>query len=670
MSHIPQLPPRPLRPYQSLPPDSLRFLRVYPGAMTDPLVCSLQVAPLARLPDYEALSYCWGAQATEDASPSILVDGFTFKVTPNLHGALLRLRLRDQPRLLWVDAVCINQEDILERNSQVTLMDQIYRRAKSVVVWLGEAILVDGKDVWSIPPLVEAARKNLKRTDLPIRNGTKDWIKYVLSNDWTSNGDLQNKKWNAIIKGLILMLQRPWFLRTWVIQEAALARDAILMCGEHSATWADFYRAISYAIDLSYFSSTAPEMYSSTRSIERARGLLANSQYQRPLDLLASFQIFLATNPRDKVFGIYGLFSSSDRAAFLKQDYDIDTVDVYTQSAIDCITMEQNLDVLSLGGQDCLPAHTKLPTWAPDWAYSDRAKPLHPRFLSALSYGGYQLPPRSATGNSPLVFHVSDDKKILTLSGYVLDRIMVTGGVMERDYYESQPGHPLLDTNLLIQRSIGVFHAWEDICGVTENRPYAYHDVPTDTAWDVYWKTLHAGCYPDGNEAQAKAKFEKWYKPFRDFRGLTDYAESVTKITESDAGIASKIVAGVGWFGKVVYKGTKLGFSMVSNRSVQQTDMLGVHRTMFKTERGYVGISSRHVKEGDAVALFKGGKMPFVLREQGDAKWDMKGDADALTTPAPGEQAAHDYFGSSVATATPGEHPADDYFGNTAGATA
>lgn len=90
------------------------------------------------------------------------------------------------------------------------------------------------------------------------------------------------------------------------------------------------------------------------------------------------------------MFGIYGLFADEDLARIkLEQDYDLDVVQVYTQSIIDCISIDKSLDAFSLGGQDCLPKHSKLPTWVPDWAFRDRAKPLHPRFLLAISFGDY-----------------------------------------------------------------------------------------------------------------------------------------------------------------------------------------------------------------------------------------------------------------------------------------
>jgi hypothetical protein len=132
-------------------------------------------------------------------------------ITKNLHDALLRLRLPTQPRLVWTDAICINQEDIEERGSQVKLMGDIYRFADSVVIWLGGSFEVDGQDLWPIPPLLEASQKNLKRTELPIRHGVSDWVRHVLRQDYTTNGDLNDKRWNAIIKSLILLLHRSWF---------------------------------------------------------------------------------------------------------------------------------------------------------------------------------------------------------------------------------------------------------------------------------------------------------------------------------------------------------------------------------------------------------------------------------------------------------------------------
>jgi len=109
---------------------------------------------------------------------------------------------------------------------------------------------------------------------------------------------------------------------------------------------------------------------------------------------------------------------------------------------------------------------------------------------------------------------------------------------------------------------------------------------------------------------------------------LSDYAGNrIEEIKNSDSGTAYKIAADVGWFGKLTYKGMKFGMGMVINGTKYcRRKILGFHRTLFKTGHGYVGISSRHVKEGDAVALFQGGKMPLVIREAEEGKWHIVGD--------------------------------------------
>ncbi|KAM7207800.1 heterokaryon incompatibility protein 6,OR allele [Naviculisporaceae sp. PSN 640] len=684
----PPLPPRPAPayPYRTLPPNTIRFICIHPSYnhnpldSSSPITCTLETASLNHpLPPYEALSYCWGPKDQPKYTIRLNND-LPFEVTSNLHSALLRLRHAYQPRLFWIDAICINQSDIAERSSQVKHMQAIYSLASRVIIYLGENTLVDGVPIWPIPPLLEAfSSKITKRTDLPIKHGTRDWIRYVLSPDWTTNGDLRDKRWNAIIKSVILLLQQPWFLRTWIIQEAALAQHAVVISGDYQATWNDFYTAVGYAIDLDYLSATPPEMYSSLRSIERARraraGILRTGQYdlqpQRPLDLLSSFRIFQATDPRDKVFGIYSLFTAEDLARMtLEQDYELDVVDVYTQSVIDCISIDENLDVLSLCGKECLPEHTKLPTWVPDWAYPERAKPLNPRLFAAMSFGDTGLGNntlllRSVTRDSKPRFFISQDKKALTLSGYILDNVSIVGGVLTKDYHQAQPGHYMIETTMMMQKeSMDIFTAWEDICAVDNGIKHIKKDKSStpgtitpyftgESGWDVFWKTLHAGIYtfpspPSSNpstasnlspEEQTRQAFEAWYAPFQTIRQFSDFAASFgTIINDSDSSTSSKVLGGLKWGGKLFSKSGKLGWNLVRGESksagVNRANHLALHRAMIKTEEfGYVGLASRDVKVGDQIALFEGGRMPIVVREVGTGsgtdgkRWSIVGEA-------------------------------------------
>ncbi|KAF8848154.1 hypothetical protein BDZ45DRAFT_538013, partial [Acephala macrosclerotiorum] len=126
--------------------DASRLIVLHPGSRDDEIRCTLQPLPLSVIenPDnrstehacYEALSYVWG----DPSSPQLIqMNGHDFEVGRNLFSALQHLRIEDSDRLLWVDAICINQSDIPERNYQVSRMGLIYRAALQVIAWLGPA---------------------------------------------------------------------------------------------------------------------------------------------------------------------------------------------------------------------------------------------------------------------------------------------------------------------------------------------------------------------------------------------------------------------------------------------------------------------------------------------------------------------------------------------------
>lgn len=115
----------------------IRLLRLLPSNdLRSSVVCELEHVSLDKDVCYEALSYTWGGNVGTD---SIVLDGAAFSVTSNLFAALCALRNEDSDCYLWIDVVCINQDDIAKRNQEVLRMLYIYQRARQVVVWLGEA---------------------------------------------------------------------------------------------------------------------------------------------------------------------------------------------------------------------------------------------------------------------------------------------------------------------------------------------------------------------------------------------------------------------------------------------------------------------------------------------------------------------------------------------------
>ncbi|KAI1504978.1 hypothetical protein F5X99DRAFT_405613 [Biscogniauxia marginata] len=113
----------------------IRLLELLPGKRDEPVRCMLAETELNEIRSYEALSYVWG---DPNDTITVFINNAAFKITRNLHSALLRLRDSTSNRTLWVDAICINQTDLTEKQHQIAIMGDIYRQATSVILWLGE----------------------------------------------------------------------------------------------------------------------------------------------------------------------------------------------------------------------------------------------------------------------------------------------------------------------------------------------------------------------------------------------------------------------------------------------------------------------------------------------------------------------------------------------------
>ncbi|EAT82438.1 hypothetical protein SNOG_10103 [Parastagonospora nodorum SN15] len=145
---------------------------------------------------YEALSYVWGGLET---TQSILIGDEELRITSNLHAALLRLRDVTFPRILWVDAVCINQSDDPEKELQIQSMAMIYGFAKRTIVWLGEE--TEGSDI-----ALEAIRFAGNKRD-------------SIFNDNNGSSGRAGADEGYVRNAIASLLQREWFERIWVKQQ-------------------------------------------------------------------------------------------------------------------------------------------------------------------------------------------------------------------------------------------------------------------------------------------------------------------------------------------------------------------------------------------------------------------------------------------------------------------
>ncbi|TVY80786.1 Heterokaryon incompatibility protein 6 OR allele [Lachnellula suecica] len=346
--------------YQPLSdPEGIRLLSIQPGKGSSEITCRLLTVSLAESPDYEALSYTWG---NNYKSKHIRYEENLLPVTSNLHSALQRLRHVDKPRLLWADAICINQDDIPERNQQVQLMQRIYQQAREVLIWLGEE---HESDAETFRFMNQFGELNIRfHAELHTPQSNQELLHLV------SFSSLPRK-------GIADLLQRPWFSRMWVIQEIAMASKATIFCGSFSTTWGAASKMIQLMRDRGDFVYLGPP---SALSISRI-GFMTMMKEQIKTegkmelslpDVLRSTPSFSSTDPRDRIFAMLGLIRGPDTLDMLP-DYSRSNEDVFKDIAIRSFSLEGGgFEMLSLAG-GVSNAALNVPSWAPGWIPDPRS---------------------------------------------------------------------------------------------------------------------------------------------------------------------------------------------------------------------------------------------------------------------------------------------------------
>jgi hypothetical protein len=203
-------------------------------------------------PAFEALSYVWGDPGV---TVPIGVDGCELFVTTNLESFLRRLRSVDETRILWADAICIDQTNLAERSSQVNLMADIYRSAKKVLIWLGEEdehteiafATVKRLATWRVLQDEETLAELVAEDE----NFARPDIIAGLKCEFT---DLTMEQ---VISMESTFYERSWWSRIWTVQEAVIPREATIICGSFIIPW-----SIGYHLLLSFIERRGRDMTS------------------------------------------------------------------------------------------------------------------------------------------------------------------------------------------------------------------------------------------------------------------------------------------------------------------------------------------------------------------------------------------------------------------------
>lgn len=559
---------------------SFRLLELLPASSpAAPLCVRLVHSDITFQPSYEALSYVWG-----DVIPVSYAYGEEEKpipITQNLHKALTHLRYDSHVRTLWVDALCINQSNHAERNQQVSIMGDIYRSANQVVIWLGEAA-DDSHLVFAY----------INDTG-PISEPTPPAPSPALRRAW------------------IALITRPWFFRTWVIQEVALSRETTVMCGTDSAPWRySGYdarrRDISSAEGLSGVSSGPDDEpdhplsgFDPDSHIRRLQTLRNGSD---PVKILRYSRLCQTGESKDRIYGILGLFDPN----FITVDYDLPNEQIWLQFIKAVITKTGNLSILRSFG--VAPA-SSLRSWVPDFNYVSTGGILS-RGHSISSRQDYTF--RTADGNSHILSARHLTTKVLSDTTIQDDgAFLIKGKTVDAIKY--------LGPELIVDKKYAprteafakVLQSWESLAVTLI--PEWQHSLGCSVT-EAFAKTISA----QFETPNLEMGFTQWYRHCG--TGILEAADPAMFVRDIEFYL---------WWSSLGQsdnaRSSRVGETL--DKFARKMELASYGRRFFTTEEGSMGLAGPRARVGDKIVFLPGADLPFVLRRRDDeAGWTMVND--------------------------------------------
>lgn len=288
---------RKYKPYEKIGADEIRLLKIVSRGTSrrtnEDLVCTLTSYRRSEAPSYTALSYAWGYGW---ADCQVLLNNRPFCIRRNLYRFLQHAARLDQEviGLLWIDAICIDQDDLEERAAQVQHMQSIFSSAKSVFAWLG--------------PAYQNSHKAMQYLEESNDKMTKQHYRL-----WGGNTG----------QAIANLCGRQYWTRLWVLQELMLAKDIWLMCGDIYIRWdlfRDFLLTLQHTVQSSRkylphyqytYSSPAMRMVSQVTTPPDDRTMLS---------MLLTTEVLKCEQEHDKIFALLGLVNNCND---LQTDYTI-----------------------------------------------------------------------------------------------------------------------------------------------------------------------------------------------------------------------------------------------------------------------------------------------------------------------------------------------------------
>lgn len=551
---------------------------------------------------YNALSYVWGEPSI---TKPILVHGKELKVTTNLEAALRRIRTPDQSQTLWVDAVCINQNDLDERNSQVLHMASIYRSAKLVAVWLGPGD-EDSDYTFQLYKIGAEILRQVEKIEPSNRPGSDPTYAERIRQVDENNSEISPSLLQSFetLRNFPFrdrhidstLTQRAWFSRVWTVQEMLLARKLILICGSHSLAWED----VRICSD------------EEGRTRLGLSGLTHFSRYvvwkfdtqENDKTLSVALRFYgdkVCQDPRDKIYGLLGICRNS----IVVPNYRLSVEKVYEETARAIIAEDGELGAVFFGprlhktrpeGRDLAAL---IPSWVPDFLhYTNSSERV--QIGLGLENSSY----RNDIGDISLSDVFSNPSpSILTLKAIIIGKLL-------------RPQAKLDLTSVHWQE---VVRSWEPL-GMNDKDGY----IPTfESKLEAYMRTLLLG-QGDMDDGKTLSEFSgvMYMDHYRRWREMS-FEDDLQHLSDEEREIAERGEANIN---KYLYLNRRLKldnkFAMQLRLGIEGRVFCQVENQDYNEVPGdspYFAMVTDDSVEGDVIVIARGSTLPIVLRRMDDA---------------------------------------------------
>ncbi|KAH8679397.1 heterokaryon incompatibility protein-domain-containing protein [Ilyonectria robusta] len=561
--------------YTALPgPSSLRVIAIYPGRDDDVLTGTLDVLDLDDPgAHYEAISYRWGCPNGQ-LKPMIL-SGRRVYINSTLSAILLSLRLRTRVRILWADALCINQADHMERRQQVGMMQRIYSRASRVIIHL------------------RGYNNHVRECFLAIKDLASAWITFQKGRNGhdgghaSSNNIFGNVMDNVKMGRIAEVFKNCYWTRLWVVQEVVSARAAVVHWNGEVISWT----LVGLATTLIRNNEGLWKDFTSVKMSQSSRAGLMNAylMYRLPsprfrsnslsfLDLLRLTRSFKVTEPLDRIYATLGLPSrqTGHERTFISPDYRLLQRGLYTRVFYWVVnTHETPLEILS-AVRHTAQSIPSFPTWIPQW----HVDPI--RSIASSHHRSMKFDASKGWPSKPLLQVCWKlNERNLTLEGFIIGTITSSQEILP----PSLPRSGRTRTRCMIEHKQGL------ITWITQQFPASEHVQSRMSL------TLTAGQDWYGTIVQGQAALERHRSCFQNWTLQHLSGQELDAGSREDA---KKYGRGV----QTVCRGRKL----------------------FAAAGCQMGLGPETLMPGDTVCVLLGGPVPYILRSLGSNVYHFVGE--------------------------------------------